>query len=61
MHERHHSGEEACYILTLESQAAIELIALRADVEVEPRRVMSYGGCVTDDGMQTDPSRGKFI
>ncbi|CAK9106151.1 unnamed protein product [Durusdinium trenchii] len=29
------TSEEACYILTLESQAAIELIALRADVEVD--------------------------
>lgn len=29
------TSEEACYILTIESQAAIELIALRADVEVD--------------------------
>ncbi|CAE7785203.1 BBS7 [Symbiodinium sp. CCMP2592] len=29
------ASEEACYILTVESQAAIELISLRADVEVD--------------------------
>jgi len=29
------SGEEACYILTVESQSPIEMISLRADVEVD--------------------------
>eukprot|EP00448_Togula_jolla_P019777 CAMPEP_0170576036 /NCGR_PEP_ID=MMETSP0224-20130122/4179_1 /TAXON_ID=285029 /ORGANISM="Togula jolla, Strain CCCM 725" /LENGTH=756 /DNA_ID=CAMNT_0010898853 /DNA_START=47 /DNA_END=2317 /DNA_ORIENTATION=+ len=34
-HRFHLNSEEACYILTVESQAALELVALRADVEVD--------------------------
>eukprot|EP00928_Gymnodinium_smaydae_P003120 TRINITY_DN11116_c0_g2_i1.p1 TRINITY_DN11116_c0_g2~~TRINITY_DN11116_c0_g2_i1.p1 ORF type:complete len:846 (+),score=208.93 TRINITY_DN11116_c0_g2_i1:168-2540(+) len=34
-HRFHLNGEEACYILTVESQAALEMISLRADVGVD--------------------------